>query len=86
MQATELKYSVIIPVYNRPDELNELLQCLSAQTYRNFEVIIVEDGSKITAEHVVDSFRENLDIHYFFKVNGGQGCVRKYGFERASGV
>lgn len=85
MQPTERKYSVIIPVYNRPDELNELLQCLAVQRYRHFEVIIVEDGSKVKAEHVVDAFKSKLDIHYFFKVNGGQGFARNYGFERASG-
>ncbi|HEV7378310.1 MAG TPA: glycosyltransferase [Dyadobacter sp.] len=85
MQGTERQYSIIIPVYNRPDELSELLQCLFVQTYRNFEVIIVEDGSKITAEHVVDSFRDKLDIHYYFKANGGQGFARNHGFERATG-
>ena len=79
------KYSVIIPVYNRPDELKELLGCLAVQTFKNFEVIIVEDGSKETAEHVVTSFKDILDIHYFFKINGGQGFARNHGFERASG-
>lgn len=79
------KYSVIIPVYNRPDELQELLACLSVQTFRNFEVIIVEDGSKIKADQVVESFQGQLDIHYFYKENGGQGFARNTGFEKASG-
>ena len=79
------KYSIIIPVYNRPDELKELLECLVQQTLKTFEVIIVEDGSKIKAEDVVQSFKDDLDIHYFFKINGGQGFARNYGFERASG-
>jgi glycosyltransferase involved in cell wall biosynthesis len=79
------KYSVIIPVYNRPDELQELLTCLSTQTYTNFEVIIVEDGSKIKADQVVSSFQKDLDIHYFYKENGGQGFARNTGFEKASG-
>jgi len=79
------KYSIIIPVYNRPDELKELLECLAQQTLKTFEVIIVEDGSKVKAENVVQSFKDRLEIHYFFKINGGQGFARNYGFERASG-
>ena len=79
------KYSVIIPVYNRPDELRELLECLAVQTYKNFEVIIVEDGSRDTADGVVSFFQDRLDIRYFFKPNGGQGFARNHGFERASG-
>jgi glycosyltransferase involved in cell wall biosynthesis len=79
------RYSIIIPVYNRPDELNELLECLVQQTEKNFEVIIVEDGSHDTAEHVVTSFKDKLDIRYYFKKNGGQGFARNHGFERASG-
>ncbi len=79
------KYSVIIPVYNRPDELKELLECLTTQTFQNFEVIIVEDGSTVTAEEVVRSFERILDIHYYFKTNGGQGFARNHGFERATG-
>ncbi|MCF0062960.1 glycosyltransferase [Dyadobacter chenwenxiniae] len=78
-------YSIIIPVYNRPDELQELLECLVQQTVKHFEVIIVEDGSKIKADAVVKSFGDKLDIKYFFKENGGQGFARNHGFERASG-
>lgn len=79
------KYSIIIPVYNRPDELRELLECLCVQMYKHFEVVIVEDGSKERAEDVVKSFESRLDIRYFFKENGGQGFARNYGFERANG-
>ncbi|WP_026628853.1 glycosyltransferase [Dyadobacter alkalitolerans] len=79
------QYSIIIPVYNRPDELQELLECLVQQTVKHFEVIIVEDGSKIKADAVVRSFEDKLDIKYFFKENGGQGFARNHGFERATG-
>ncbi|MFN8348878.1 MAG: glycosyltransferase [Spirosomataceae bacterium] len=79
------KYSIIIPVYNRPDELAELLGCLARQTFRNFEVIIVEDGSQIKCEHIVRAFQSQLEIYYFYKENGGQGFARNYGFERAKG-
>jgi glycosyltransferase involved in cell wall biosynthesis len=65
------KYSVIVPVYNRPDEINELLQSLSRQQYRNFEVIIVEDGSTNPCRDVVDSFRDKLQLEYVVKQNSG---------------
>jgi glycosyltransferase involved in cell wall biosynthesis len=79
------KYSVIIPVYNRPDEVKELLQTLTAQTYRHFEVLVIEDGSRLRCEDVVLGFAGRLDIRYYFKENSGQGFTRNYGFERASG-
>ncbi|PLK43380.1 glycosyltransferase family 2 protein [Emticicia sp. TH156] len=80
-----LRYSVITPVYNRPDEVKELLESLTRQTYKNFEVIIIEDGSTLKCEEVCRSFENRLDIQYFFKLNSGQGFSRNYGFERASG-
>jgi glycosyltransferase involved in cell wall biosynthesis len=79
------KYSIIIPVYNRPEELSELLECLFKQTFKNFEVIIVEDGSKLKCDKVVQSFRDKLEIDYFYKENSGQGFARNYGFEQAKG-
>lgn len=79
------RFSIIIPVYNRPDELAELLACLARQTVRNFEVVVVEDGSGIRAEHVARSFETALDIRYYEKPNSGQGFARNYGMERAAG-
>lgn len=78
-------YSIIIPVYNRPDEIYELLESLTKQTYTNFEVLIVEDGSEKTSENVVKEFSDRLDIKYYYKENSGQGFSRNYGFERANG-
>lgn len=78
-------YSIIIPVYNRPEEIAELLQSISRQTYSNFEVIIVEDGSTETCKSEIDNFAEKLDILYFFKENTGQGFSRNFGFEKAKG-
>ncbi|MFD2572154.1 glycosyltransferase [Spirosoma soli] len=78
-------YSVIIPVFNRPDELRELLDSLTRQTYKNFEVLVIEDGSTNRADQVVADFEGQLSIHYFFKENSGQGFTRNYGFERAQG-
>jgi len=85
-----MKYSVITPVYNRPEEVRELLESLSKQTvataaFKNFEVIIIEDGSTLKCDEVCESFQEKLDLKYFFKPNSGQGFSRNYGFERATG-
>lgn len=79
------KYSIIIPVYNRPEEIRELLETLTRQTYRHFEVLIIEDGSTRRCDRVADQFKHLLDIRYFYKENSGQGFSRNYGFERASG-
>jgi len=80
-----LFFSIIIPVYNRPDEVHELLQSLSLQDYKQpFEVVLVEDGSTDTAEAVVADFPD-LDVSYYFKKNSGPGDSRNYGMKRAKG-
>ena len=79
------EFSIIIPVYNRPQEVKEILASLVAQSFKDFEVIIVEDGSSIRCEDVVDSFRDQLIINYFFKPNTGPGPSRNFGFEKAKG-
>lgn len=78
-------YSVIIPVYNRPNEVDELLNSLLKQTFTNFEVLIIEDGSEEKCETIVESYKSRLNINYFFKPNSGQGFSRNFGFEKASG-
>ena len=79
------KYSVIVPVYNRPDEVGELLESLSGQSCRDFEVVIVEDGSSIPCHTVCQRYSDRLDLRYFTKPNGGPGPARNYGAERATG-
>ncbi|MFD2033441.1 glycosyltransferase [Belliella marina] len=78
-------FSVIIPVYNRPDEIEELLQSLVLQEDRGFEVVIVEDGSEKTCKHLIPVFQQQLDIHYFFIPNVGQGFARNYGMRNSKG-
>ena len=80
-----MRYSIIIPVYNRPDEVDELLNSLTQQTVRDFEVIVVEDGSSVTCEHVVKRYEQQLNVRYFNKPNSGPGQTRNYGAERSSG-
>lgn len=78
-------FSVIIPVYNRPQEVDELLDSLTQQTYQNFETLIIEDGSEDRCEQIVNKYSAQLDISYYYKENSGQGFSRNYGFERANG-
>lgn len=80
-----MRYSVIIPVYNRPDEVDELLQSLMSQHFKDFEVIVVEDGSSVPCREVVDKYKNCLDIKYFQKPNSGPGQTRNYGAERSQG-
>ena len=62
-----MKYSVIIPVYNRPDEITDLLESLSAQTFRDFETIVVEDGSTVKCDHMVERYARLVNAKYFLK-------------------
>ena len=80
-----MKYSVIVPVYNRPNECEELLESLMHQTQRDFEVIIVEDGSSVPCREVVERYAGKLAVHYYDKPNSGPGQTRNYGVERANG-
>ena len=79
------KYSIIVPVYNRPDEVDELLDSLTRQAYADFEVIIVEDGSALPCKDVCDKYASKLPLRYFVKENSGPGQSRNYGAERATG-
>ena len=80
-----MKYSIIVPVYNRPDEVDELLQSLCEQTIKDFEVIIVEDGSIYPCKDVCNKYAGILSLHYYAKENSGPGQSRNYGAERANG-
>ena len=79
-------FSLIIPVYNRPDEVEELLESLSQTDYKeNFEIVLVEDGSTIKCEEVIQKYERNLTISYFYKENSGPGDSRNYGMQKAKG-
>jgi glycosyltransferase involved in cell wall biosynthesis len=80
-----VKYSIVVPVFNRPDEVDELLDSLTRQSLKNFEVVIVEDGSKKPCKDVCDKYADILDLHYYYKDNSGPGQSRNYGVERAQG-
>ena len=79
-----MKYSFIIPIYNRPEELDELLNSLASQTYEgDFEVVVIEDGSTITSEQICKKYQNDLSITYLSKPNTGPGDSRNYGMQRA---
>ena len=79
-------FSLIIPVYNRPDEVDELLESLVQSDYTAaFEVVLVEDGSTLRCEDIVQKYASRLTISYYFKENSGPGDSRNYGMRKAKG-
>ena len=81
----DIKISIIVPVFNRPNEVAELLESLSKQTDKDFEVLIIEDGSTQKSDEVCKTYEDQLDLHYYFKPNSGRSETRNYGMDRASG-
>ena len=87
MPATAPRFSVIVPVYNRIAEVRDLAESLLAQTERNFELIIVEDGSTEPCREIIDdACARGLNARYFWKENQGRSIARNYGLERAAGA
>ena len=80
-----MKFSFIIPVFNRPDEILELLNSIQNQTQKDFEVVIIEDGSTLKSDNIVNNFSKELSILYLEKENSGPGDSRNYGMKNASG-
>lgn len=79
-------FSIIIPVYNRPDEIDELLASLSKLEFNEgFEIVIIEDGSTIKSDAIIEKYSEKLDVSYFFKENTGPGDSRNFGMKKAKG-
>ena len=80
-----MNYSIIVPVYNRPDEVDELLESLTHQVFRNFEVVIVEDGSDKRCDEVCNRYKDLLPLRYYYKKNSGPGNSRNFGVDYANG-
>ncbi|MGL2993782.1 glycosyltransferase [Flavobacterium sp. TSSA_36] len=79
-------FSLIIPVYNRPDEIDELLMSLTQMSYSDvYEIVIVEDGSTIRCQEVLEKYATSLNISYYFKPNSGPGDSRNFGMQKARG-
>lgn len=81
------KISVIVPVYNTEKYIEKCLKSLDDQTMKDFEVVIVNDGSKDESERAIKNYmrRTRMNIKYLKKENGGLASARNYGVERASG-
>ena len=80
-----MKFSIVIPVYNRPDEINSLIQSITNQSFKDLEVIVVEDGSDVSSEKTIDKFKKNISLKYYKKRNEGPGLARNYGSKFALG-
>lgn len=79
-----VKISVVIPTYNRPDGLERVLTSLVQQTMRDFELIVVEDGSKV-GEKVVNHFKGKLPVvKYYWQANAGPATARNRGIKESS--
>jgi len=79
-----MKFSVIIPVFNRPDEINDLIQSIVDQKYRDLEIIVIEDGSSISSKKIIDSFKSKINLQYHEISNKGPGLARNYGVKFAN--
>ena len=80
-----MKFSLIVPVYNRADEVKALLESLARQDDKGYQCIIVEDGSPEPCESVCREFEDRLELKYYFKENEGRSIARNYGMDRADG-
>lgn len=81
-----INLSIIVPVYNRPNEIDELLDSLLHQDFKKkYEIVIVEDGSEEPSDKIVENYSSKLNIKYFYKENSGPGNSRNYGMEKATG-
>ena len=79
-------FSIIIPIYNRPDEIKELLESLLVSDYNKpYEIVIVEDGSTVTCSNEIENFKGKLNISYYFKENSGPGDSRNFGMKKSKG-
>ncbi len=78
-------FSIIVPVYNRPDEIKELMESLASQTDNGFEVVIVEDGSSITCKAEAEAYAPQVALQYFYKDNEGRSPARNFGMDHAHG-
>ena len=82
----KIQFSFIIPVYNRPQQIKELLESFTLLTSIDpFEIVIIEDGSTHCSSEIIASYQDVLDISYHQKTNTGPGDSRNYGMRRATG-
>ena len=81
----KVKYSVVVAVYNRPEEMIELLKSIADQTFRDFEIIIVDDGSDRSSRLAFQKYKSQLNLSYFFTENQGPALARNFGVKKSEG-
>ena len=79
-----MKFSIIIPVFNRPDEIKDLIQSIVDQKYRDIEIIVIEDGSTITSSDIINNFKNKINLQYHETSNQGPGLARNHGVKFAN--
>lgn len=84
-RADDIFFSIIVPVYNRPDEVADLLRSLEEQTDKGFEIILVEDGSTVRCDTQASAYYGRINLQYFYKSNEGRSIARNFGLEKARG-
>ncbi len=77
--------SIIVPVYNRPDEVADLIASLNLQSDKNFELVLVEDGSTVPCSEQAGQAAPDISIQYHYRDNEGRSPARNYGMEVARG-
>lgn len=80
-----MKFSIVVPVYNRPDEMKELLDSIEKQEYNDFELVVIEDGSSIKSEDICNAYADKFSINYQYKTNEGPSIGRNVGAKLAQG-
>ena len=80
-----IKYSIVIAVYNRPEEMAELLESISLQDFKDIEIIIVDDGSEKSSREISFKYAKNLKTSYYFTENQGPALARNFGVSKSVG-
>ena len=82
-----MKFSIIVPVYNVEKYLEKCLESILNQTFKDFEAIIVNDGSTDNSQEIIDKYvnKDQKIFKSFKKENGGLSDARNFGIERAKG-
>lgn len=81
------KVSIIVPCYNAQDYIKNCIDSIKSQTYQDFEVLMIDDGSKDNTKKIIQKeIKDDQRFSYFYKKNGGLSDARNYGLTRAKGA
>ena len=77
--------SIIVPIYNVEAFLDKCISSIIKQTHKNYELILVNDGSTDDSESICENYLDDARVHYYKKQNGGLSDARNYGLSKACG-